>query len=136
MSRTGQNTYADAELVELYRLGIEEDFSTLDRIFDEIQNNSDKAFKAMDQARCIVHNIKGQGTSFGFPLMTRIGDSFYTLLKHQVAQDTLHLSTPQLYEAHLKAMKSVIENEILGDGPEIFQQVADSLKEKVVQIVD
>ncbi|WP_157845992.1 Hpt domain-containing protein [Kiloniella litopenaei] len=136
MSGTSQTNYADAELLELYRSGIEEDFSTLEKILSDIEQNSDRTFEAMDQARCIVHNMKGQGTSFGFPLMTRLGDSFYMLLKHQVAQRELHQSTTKLYEAHLKAMRSVIENEISGDGPEIFQQVAASLKEKVTQVVD
>ncbi len=135
MSGTGQETYADAELAELYRAGMEEDFSTLAGILEEIINNPAGASEAMDQARGIVHNMKGQGTSFGFPLMTRVSDSFYELLKHQAEQSTIHLSTPKLYEAHLKALQSILANEISGDGPEIFQQVAISLKEKVAQIV-
>ncbi|KLN60732.1 hypothetical protein WH96_09570 [Kiloniella spongiae] len=135
MSGTGQEIYVDAELIELYRASVEDDFSTLAGILEEIKNNPDGAFEAMDQARSIIHNMKGQGASFGFPLITRVSDSFYELLKHQVEQGSLHVSTSQLYEAHLKALRSIITNEISGDGPEIFQEVAVSLKEKVAQIV-
>ncbi|WP_085901691.1 Hpt domain-containing protein [Kiloniella majae] len=135
MSGTGQETYADTELAELYRAGMEENFSTLAGILEEIKNNPKDASRAMDQARSIVHNMKGQGTSFGFPLMTRVSDSFYELLKHQAQQNVVHLSTPKLYEAHLKALQSILSNEISGEGPEIFQEVAASLKEKVAQII-
>ena len=33
-------------------------------------------------AEAVAHNIKGQGSSFGFPLMTRLGDSLCRARPH------------------------------------------------------
>ncbi|WP_162938187.1 Hpt domain-containing protein [Kiloniella sp. EL199] len=135
MSETGQVPHIDTELAEIYRAGVQDDFSALENILEKIINNPDDQFEAIDQARGIVHNIKGQGTSFGFPLITTIADSFYKLLKHELEQNALHASTPKLFEAHLKAMKSIIVNEIYGEGPDLMQIIAESLKKNVNQVI-
>ncbi len=131
MSGTGQVPLTDEELADLYRTGMEDDFSTLENLLGTLKGEPENVIELLDQARGIVHNIKGQGASFGFPLMTQIGGSFYALLKHQVDTGSLHGSTLKLYEAHLTAMKSIITNEIRGEGPELLQKVAKSLSEKV-----
>lgn len=61
----------------------------------------------------VAHNIKGQGSSFGYPLMTRLGQSLCRLTKRprSFSQDEL-----TLMENHLKLMNDVLQQEARGDG--------------------
>ncbi len=135
MSGPSQVPLTETELADLYKTGMENDFSNLERFLSELKANVVPSSEILEQAQSIVHNIKGQGASFGFPLMTEIGQSFYSLLRHQVELAEIHPTTIKLYEAHLTAMKSIIANEIRGEGPELLQKVAASLQEKVDVVI-
>ncbi|MFD2205023.1 hypothetical protein [Kiloniella antarctica] len=138
MTGPSQVPLTDDELADLYKTGVEEDLFVLEGLLNDLksqtdnsQNNRDSIEEAVKQAQGIVHNVKGQGSSFGYPLMTEIGLSYHTLLKFQISQDTLNPAFLKLYEAHLTTMKSIVSNEIRGEGPELLKKVAASLKEKV-----
>ncbi|WP_020594456.1 Hpt domain-containing protein [Kiloniella laminariae] len=127
-----QKPLTEAELNALYREGVEADLDSLGAILSRIkETEGDSAAEAFDEARGTLHNVKGQGTSFGFPLMTQIGESFHALVKFQATQPGVNPDVVQLYEAHLTAMKTIIANDIRGDGPDLLQKVAASLEEKV-----
>lgn len=131
MSGPGQVPLTDDELADLYKTGVEDDLLVLEGLLNDLKENNDNNPEIIERARGIVHNVKGQGASFGFPLMTEIGNSYNALLKFQVSQEALSPTFIKLYEAHLTAMKSIIANEIRGEGPELLQKVAASLREKV-----
>ncbi|MEH6629293.1 MAG: hypothetical protein V7776_00610 [Halopseudomonas aestusnigri] len=131
MSGPDQVPLTDDELADLYKAGVEEDLFVLEELLRDLKQNKDNNAEAVERARGIVHNVKGQGSSFGYPLMTEIGTSYNILLKFQVSKEALSPTFLKLYEAHLTAMKSIIANEIRGEGPELLQKVAASLKEKV-----
>ena len=127
-----QKPLTEAELNALYREGVEADLDSLGALLSRIkESEGDNAAQAFAEARGTLHNVKGQGTSFGFPLMTQIGESFHALVKFQAKQSGINPGVVQLYEAHLTAMKTIIANDIRGEGPELLQKVAASLQEKV-----
>lgn len=66
-----------------------------------------------EEMHALAHNIRGMGSSFGFPLMTRVGTTLCTYLR---ALDDDQQAAPDVVEAHLKAMDTILENRILGDG--------------------
>ncbi|WP_419903444.1 hypothetical protein [Kiloniella sp.] len=125
----------EEELADLYKAGVEEDLVVLESLLDDIKASPSSALEMFEKARGIVHNVKGQGASFGYPLMTEIGNSYYSILKYQTAQEEINPVVIKLYEAHLTAMKSIIGNKIRGEGPELLQKVAMTLKEKVELII-
>jgi len=136
VSGSGQVPLTEEELADLYKKGVDKDLSTLGALLSDLKACTDNGAELLEQARAVVHNVKGQGTSFGYPLMTRIGESYYALLKFQASQEELEPVVVKLYEAHLTAMKSIIENQIRGEGPELLHRVATSLKEKVDLVVN
>lgn len=80
----------------------------------------------------VAHNIKGQGTSFGFPLMTRLGDSLCRLTRNKrpVADSDL-----TVIQAHLDAMRLVLAQNIRGDGGVLGDKLAQRLEGMVTEIV-
>ena len=78
----------------------------------------------------IAHNIKGQGSSFGFPFMTRLGDSLCRLTR---AKRPFPDADLDLVAAHLDAMRLVLSQEIRGDGGALGDKLAQRLETLVAQ---
>ena len=72
----------------------------------------------------LMHNLKGQGASFGYDLVTEIATNLYARLRaepidlEQPAPDTVR---------HLKAIETVLSNDIKGDGGESARRLLDAL---------
>jgi chemotaxis protein histidine kinase CheA len=63
-----------------------------------------------------AHDIKGQGGSFNYPLMTRIGGALCRLLKERPELDDDALA---VVLAHVEAMETVVVRRLEGDGGEV-----------------
>jgi hypothetical protein len=88
--------------------------------------------KHLDELHAMMHNIKGQGTSFGYPLVTRIGQSLCRMVAPGRAVDTAGMKVAQ---AHLDALKLVLDQRIAGSGEELGDRLArrlEGLTEKTV----
>jgi len=73
----------------------------------------------------IAHNLKGQGSSFGYPLITRIAQSLCQLTRHERAFADADLG---IVQAHLDAIRLILTKEIKGDGGEIGHKLATRLE--------
>jgi hypothetical protein len=76
-----------------------------------------------------AHNIKGQGSSFGYPLVTRIGDSLCTLVRQERDFSDADLDVVQ---AHLDALRLILIKEIKGEGGEVGAKLVARLENMVV----
>lgn len=81
----------------------------------------------------VAHNIKGQGSSFGYPLMTRLGQSLCQLTRRKPSFSDADLD---LAQAHIDAMSLVLAKEIRGDGGDAGQKLGARLEEKVRAALD
>lgn len=78
----------------------------------------------------VAHDLKGQGASFGYPLVTRLGDSLCQLTRDRALKyESRHLD---LARSHLDAVQLVLTKEIKGDGG----QVGADLVAKLRRLVD
>jgi chemotaxis protein histidine kinase CheA len=81
----------------------------------------------------VAHDLKGQGTSFGFPLVTRIADSLCRLTRdRKLAYQDRHLD---LARSHLDATQLVLTKEIRGDGGQLGAELAAKLQKRVDDIL-
>ncbi len=74
-----------------------------------------------------AHDLKGQGTSFGYPLVTRVAQSLCRL-GHGA---TLEASTPERLRAvaaHLDVLVLLLERRIKGDGGPLAAKLAARLE--------
>jgi hypothetical protein len=78
----------------------------------------------------IAHNIKGQGSSFGYPLVTRIGHSLCSLTRQERDFSDADLGVIQ---AHVDALRLILTKEIKGEGGEVGAKLAARLESMVIQ---
>jgi hypothetical protein len=89
------------------------------------KTDGDRQREHLDLAYAAMHNIKGQGASFGYPLITRIGQSLCRLIAPPQTLDDAGLKIAQ---AHVDALKLVLEKKIAGKGGEVGEKLAARLE--------
>ena len=78
-----------------------------------------------DEINIIAHELRGQGGTFGYPLITLFAKSLYEATKMPRKEDDAALD---IAKAHIDTMRAVIRENIGGDGGELGQQLFKSLK--------
>ncbi|MEQ9444814.1 MAG: response regulator, partial [Rhodospirillaceae bacterium] len=78
-----------------------------------------------DEINIIAHELRGQGGTFGYPLITLFAKSLYEATKMPRKEDDAALD---IAKVHIDTMRAVIREDIQGDGGEIGQQLYKSLK--------
>jgi chemotaxis protein histidine kinase CheA len=77
----------------------------------------------------VAHDLKGQGASFGYPLVTRLGDSLCRLTRDRArSYESRHLD---LAKSHLDAVQLVLTKEIKGEGGQVGTELVAKLKRLV-----
>jgi hypothetical protein len=94
-------------------------------LLDAAKKGPEGRREQLDHLYAAMHNIKGQGTSFGYPLVTRIGQSLCRLVAPGRALDEAGLAVAQ---AHLDALKLVLAQKIAGKGGEVGDKLAARLE--------
>ena len=76
----------------------------------------------------IAHDMKGQGGTFGYPLITSFSDSLYGFSYSKGVLTDNHV---ELIKAHIDSMRAVISNRVKGDGGEIGKQLTEGLNQAI-----
>ncbi len=88
----------------------------------------DSRAKAFREINAIAHEMKGQGGTFGYPLITIFGKSLYDFTEGTAMRDDNHL---EIVKAHIDAMKAVIGGRIEGDGGAVGNELREALREAI-----
>ncbi|MBL4721019.1 MAG: Hpt domain-containing protein [Alphaproteobacteria bacterium] len=105
----------------------------LSDIVDGMVKNPGSHAKSMGDIFKISHNIKGQGGTFGYDLVTDIAASLCSYSENLDSCDGNALS---LIRAHIDAIRAVIAGKMVGDGGEIGQAISKSLGLAVTKLSD
>lgn len=83
---------------------------------------------AFQEIRAIAHDMKGQGGTFGYPLITTFADSLsgFAAITGAYADNQV-----DLIKAHIDAMRAVISGRVKGDGGEIGKQLSAGLNQAI-----
>ena len=76
----------------------------------------------------VAHELKGQGGTFGYPLVTVIADS---LDKFTRPRETFEDELVELVRAHLDAIRTIIHQRIKGDGGELGKELVIAMQKAV-----
>ena len=100
----------------------------LDGIHNECLEEGADRKVLFDKINAISHDMKGQGGTFGYPLITTFSDSLYTFSysKGELTDDHV-----KVIKAHIDAMRAVIKGRVSGDGGEIGEQLTEGLKQAI-----
>jgi len=79
-----------------------------------------------------AHDLKGHGTTFGFPLISRIATSLCTL-----TDDTAYglPLPPNLIEAHIDAIQVIVRDDIRDESNESTTVLAAELEQQVAEFL-
>lgn len=82
--------------------------------FTAIEDGSDPFEPHLKAMYEIVHDLRGQGATFGYPLVTRIGNTFCRLLEISTAPDRRDIDR---IRAHIDALTVVVSKNMRGEHP-------------------
>ena len=97
----------------------------LSRQVTEAKQISGERTSYFDEINLIAHELRGQGGTFGYPLITVFGKSLYELTKPPCRHDDANL---EIVKAHIDTMRAVLREKIEGDGGEMGQMLFKALK--------
>ncbi|WP_321391763.1 hypothetical protein [Emcibacter sp.] len=78
-----------------------------------------------EKINAIAHDMKGQGGTFGYQLITDFADGLYNFTGLNAGMGDSHV---EIVKAHIDAMRVVIKDRIEGDGAEIGGELKKSLE--------
>lgn len=116
----------DDELMVHYLSYTEKSVEELHALVERLRGDGDPA-TLNEEMHAIAHNIKGMGSSFGFPLMTQVGSTLASYLRPLGDKK----ADIDVLGAHLKAMNTILDNRILGDGGEVGEKLISRLDEMI-----
>jgi len=122
---------AQAAVADLAKSYVPNTIADLDRcavLLKSARENAGARASSVKDLYGIAHNIKGQGSSFGYPLVTRIGHSLCTLVRQERDFSDADLGVIQ---AHLDALRLILAKEIKGEGGEIGAKLTSRLENMV-----
>ena len=72
----------------------------------------------------LVHDIRSEGSTFGYPLITKVGTSLYDFCQYAQASD----AQIEVIGAHVDALRVIIGQKIEGDGGEVGAELLNMLR--------
>lgn len=114
---------AVAALRDSYREQLMVDVASLLEIWSSLERGVAVA-EVMRQIHAISHNVKGQGGSFGYDLVTSIGASLCDYIRTGTRESADEIN---IVHAHIKILKMVGENDISGTGGETGERIVAKL---------
>ena len=122
---------AVSKLSEQYRDWALSDIETLRGCVASLTDDAQRD-EAVAKIRSIAHDMRGQGSTFGYPLITQVAQSISRTLKSSPDTDGLVSDLT----AHIDAVEAIIEKEATGDGGDKGRDILQSLEEKIGRRVD
>ena len=89
--------------------------------------------KHFKRVGAIAHELKGQGGTFGYPLVSAIGKSLNDFTQRDVLVTNNHL---EILKAHIDTMRAVINGHVSGDGGAIGKELIVSLERAIAKYGD
>ncbi|MEP3246798.1 MAG: hypothetical protein ABJN40_00215 [Sneathiella sp.] len=104
------------EVISDYPDWVQETLNKLTALVEVCVNFPDKRLTSYKKIQEIAHEMKGQGGTFGYPLVSTFGDSLYDFTGVNAGVSDDHV---QIIKAHTDAMKATISGRIQGDGGQV-----------------
>jgi len=115
-----------AGMADSYLEWVQEDLVRIDAAYKALAAAAAPRKEQADQVFQIAHDIKGQGGSFGYDLMTLIANELCRLIERQ---DNFSDAEVQAVKVHIDAMKLVIQNRMKGDGGANGHALVDGIRQ-------
>ncbi len=123
-----------ANMADSYLDWVEEDLKKIASAYDRLVEGGGDRTKDVDKVFGIAHDMKGQGGSFGYELITAVGNNLCRLIERfddSVAPDVQN----EAIRIHIDAMKLIISNRMKGDGGAQGTAILNGVQQMVEKLV-
>lgn len=114
---------AVASLSDKYIGWVNDDLKRLDAAVAKLAGSYDAA--ALQAVYDVSHDIKGQGSTFGYALVTEIA---HRLCRYTDAASRRHKVDRAVIDAHVAALRTVVDNRIQGNAGELGAEILRALE--------
>lgn len=114
---------AVAGLADKYIGWVNDDLARLDAAIAGVTDGHNAA--ALRDVYGVSHDIKGQGSTFGYHLITEIGQLLCRYTERAIERKKVDRA---VIDAHVEAMRTVVDNRIQGPAGELGREIIDALK--------
>jgi hypothetical protein len=104
----------------------------LAKLCQEALDDPMRASKSFREINLLAHELRGQGGTFGYPLISVFGKMLYDVTVGKCRDDA---AAVEVVKAHVDAMRAVLREKIAGDGGEVGRQLTKSLELAVGRIM-
>lgn len=118
------------EAISDYPDWVQETLNKLTALVEVCSKFPDKRIVTYKLVQEIAHEMKGQGGTFGYPLVSIFGDGLYDFTGPQAGLTDNHV---QIIKAHVDAMRATINGRIQGDGGQIGTELKMMLSAAIKQ---
>ncbi len=95
------------------------------------ESYSSRAYK-FSEINLLAHELRGQGGTFGYPLITMFGKMLYMATLPDCRTDD---NAVEIVKAHIDAMRAVIREKVAGDGGTIGRSLLAALEKAIAKNV-
>lgn len=113
-----------AEVGAAYPERVKADLEKLVGLANQAVSDPAHQAEAITGINLIVHEIRGEGATFGYPLLTKFAGSLFKFTDGLTNPNERQLA---LIKAHVDVMTVVVKNGIKGDGGPLGAQIDQSL---------
>ena len=116
---------ATADLRATYDRWARADIDRAQAALDAANHDPARRREHIDRLHALMHNVKGQGTSFDYPMVTRVGESLCQIThpRRDIGDDALKVA-----QAHLDALKMILDQRISGPAGAMADRLAAKLE--------
>jgi chemotaxis protein histidine kinase CheA len=114
---------AVAGLADKYIGWVNDDLARLDAAIAAVTDGQNA--DALRDVYGVAHDIKGQGSTFGYHLITEIGQLLCRYTERAIERKKVDRT---VIDAHVEAMRTVVDNRIQGPAGELGREIIDALK--------
>jgi len=113
-----------SSLSDQYLDWVKDDLENIQKAYEALQAADGADEEQLKKIFQISHDIKGQGGSFGYELMTTVGNSLCRFIE---GKDSIELQHLDIVKLHIDTLKAIIKQDIQGDGGDLGKQLLTGL---------
>ncbi|HIM26191.1 MAG TPA: hypothetical protein EYM29_11400 [Rhodospirillales bacterium] len=113
-------------MTDSYLEWVVEDLKKIEQAFSALESASGDKKEEMNGVFQVSHDIKGQGGSFGYDLMTAIGNELCRFIEKADKVDAGEIAAIKL---HIDALKLVIAQDLKGTGGKEGEKMLSGLQQ-------
>jgi len=104
------------------------EIAMLMKLSHDLDNDPSRSEKIGAKVLRIARDVAGQGETFGYNLISKVGESMSRYVENVKKSEPLN---GDVLRAHADAMRAVIKNKVKGDGGQVGIELVESLEQLV-----